>query len=149
MHASEVTHTKMAYQVWHEDPPSSSYPACIAVKTAALQSNKAGEQYLLKIRSAIMSDGRNISKPEVLLDVAEELDSSTLDFQQFKEDWTQGKGKEPFRADLQKASYHKIGRYPTLTFQNPQGKGIIITGYRPYEILEQAYSRIANETGDE
>lgn len=149
MHASEVTHTKMAYQVWHEDPPSSSYPACIAVKTAALQSNKAGEQYLLKIRSAIMNDGRNISKPEVLLDVAEELDSSTLDFEQFKEDWTQGKGKELFRADLQKASYHKIGRYPTLTFQNPQGKGIIITGYRPYEILEQAHFRIAYETGDE
>ncbi len=96
-----------------------------------------------------MNDGRNISKPEVLLDVAEQLDTSVLNVEQFKKDWALGKGKEPFRADLQKASYHKIGRYPTLTFQNPQGKGIIITGYRPYEILEQAYFKIRNHVESE
>lgn len=142
MHASQVTHTKMAYQVWHEDPPSSSYPACIAVKTAALQSSEAGEQYLLKVRSAIMNDGRNIAKTQVLFDVAQQLGDTVLDFEQFKRDWAQGRGKESFRADLQKASYHKIGRYPTLTFQRPDGKGIIITGYRPYEVLEQAYRQV-------
>jgi len=36
MHASQVTKTPMHYGIWHEDPPYSSYPACIAVKSASL-----------------------------------------------------------------------------------------------------------------
>src|SRR5690242_4446982 len=38
MHASEVTHVPMKYSIWHEDPPASSFPPCIAIKTAGLQS---------------------------------------------------------------------------------------------------------------
>lgn len=148
MHAAEVTHTKIAYNIWHEDPPSSSYPACIAVKTAGLQSPAAEEQYLSSVRLAVMQDARNISKPDVLLAVAEALDrDGVLSYAQFKDDWQRGKGKAPFRSDLEKASYHKIGRYPTLTFKRGDGRGIMITGYRPYHILEQAYSQIAS-TGE-
>jgi predicted DsbA family dithiol-disulfide isomerase len=142
MHASEVTHVKMKYSIWHEDPPSSSYPPCIAVKTVGLQSKVAGDQYLYNIRKALMEDGKNISKTEVLFALAKELESDTFDFSLFETDWENGKGTESFRSDLQKTKFHSIGRYPTLTMQNSSGKGIIIVGYRPFEVLEQAFNSI-------
>jgi putative protein-disulfide isomerase len=142
MHASEVTHVKMKYSIWHEDPPSSSYPACIAVKTVGLQSKAIGDQYLYNIRKALMEDGLNISKTENLFSLAKELESDEFSFPLFKSDWDTGKGTEAFRSDLQKTKFHSIGRYPTLTMQNSSGKGILIVGYRPFEVLEQAFNSI-------
>jgi putative protein-disulfide isomerase len=139
MHASEVTHVKMKYSIWHEDPPTSSYPACIAVKTAGLQSREAEDQYLSEIRRALMEDGSNISKSDILISIAEQLAADGFDIQQFKKDWQTGVGKESFRTDLQKSKFHNIGRFPTLTLKNSTGKGIMIVGYRPFEILEQAF----------
>lgn len=139
MHASEVTHVKMQYNIWHEDPPSSSYPACIAVKTVELQSAKAAETYLYNLRKALMEEGANISKEEIIIGIAENLEAEQFDANKFKNDWGLAKGKEAFRMDLQKAKFYNIGRYPTLTFKNTAGKGIMIVGYRPFEILEQAF----------
>jgi putative protein-disulfide isomerase len=142
MHASEVTHVKMKYSLWHEDPPSSSYPACIAVKTAGLQSDRAEKLFLNAVRSACMNDGLNIAKQSVLISLAENLKDDHFDPTRFKEDWSKQKGLEPFRADLQKARFHSIGRFPTLTLQNRKNEGIIIVGYRPFEVLEQAFLKI-------
>ena len=142
MHASEVTHVKMKYSIWHEDPPSSSYPACIAVKTARLQSAEAAEKFLYEVRRALMNEGLNVSKPDVLIGIARDMDHEDFQFEQFEEDWTQGNGKEGFRQDLQKAKYHSIGRFPTLTFQNQDGKGVLITGYRPYDQLVKAFNHV-------
>src|SRR5690606_38353728 len=85
MHASEVTHVKMRYDIWHLDPPTSSYPPCIAVKTAALQSSEAADRYLFEMRRCLMEDAVNISKPEVLLSIAKRIQS--IDFEKFKHDW--------------------------------------------------------------
>src|SRR5690606_6813914 len=105
MHASEVTQVKMKYSIWHEDPPSSSYPACIAVKTARLQSAEAADKYLYEIRRALMDDGLNISKPEILLEIGGNLDGDIFNFELFEKDWREGKGKDGFRQDLKKAKY--------------------------------------------
>jgi predicted DsbA family dithiol-disulfide isomerase len=139
MHASEVTQTKMKYNIWHEDPPASSYPACIAVKTVGLQSSCAAEKYLFEIRRALMEDGLNISKTDVLFAIAESLKTDGFDFLTFQDDWRTEKGKEGFRQDLQKTKYHNIGRFPTLTMLPTHGKGLMIVGYRPYEALQQAF----------
>lgn len=142
MHASQVTHTKMNYSIWHEDPPASSYPSCIAVKTAALQSAETGHEFLFQVRKALMEDGKNIAKTSVLLEVAESMDPHVIDFSQFKLDLEGGKGLESFKVDVQKAKFHNIGRYPTLTLQSKEGKGIIIVGYRPYEVLLKAFEHV-------
>ncbi len=139
MHASEVTHVKMDYSIWHKDPPSSSYPACMAIKTAGLQSKQAEDVMLQAVGEALMSDGLNISKAENLLSVASKIQTPAFDFDQFKNDWQAKKGIPAFRKDIEKAKIHSVGRYPTLTFQNCFGQGIIIVGYRPYEVLEQAF----------
>lgn len=139
MHTSEVTHTPMKYSIWHEDPPASSYPSCLAVKTASLQSPKAEDLYLHAARQALMLEGKNIAKQQVLFDLAKKLHGADFDYEQFRLDWQSGRGKEAFKADLQKAKTNSIGRYPTLTFQKTGGEGIMIVGYRPLDALVQVY----------
>jgi putative protein-disulfide isomerase len=141
MHASQVSGTEMNYSIWHKDPPASSYPSCIAVKCAALQSAKAERLYLFKVREAVMVREMNIAKEEVLLTLARELateEPDQFDAIQFELDLKAGKGKNAFREDLKQASFHKIGRYPTLTMADPQGKAIMMVGYRPYNVLMEA-----------
>lgn len=147
MHASQVSQTPIEYAIWHEDPPASSYPSCLAVKCAALQSAAIEQQYLYKVREAVMVRKMNIARDEVLLTLAQELAGTdrNFDVQKFDNDLRQGHGKSAFRADLQKAAFHKIGRYPTLTITPPEGEAIIMVGYRPYSALLEAVSRFTDE----
>jgi predicted DsbA family dithiol-disulfide isomerase len=142
MHASQVSHTPIDYSIWHDDPPASSYPSCIAIKCAALQSAEVEQQYLYKVREAVMTRKMNVAHEAVLLTIAHELAEVDKDFDvvKFTSDLQQGNGKAAFRADLQKAAFHKIGRYPTLTMTPPDGKAIIMVGYRPYNVLLEAVS---------
>ena len=55
MHASQVSQRPMDATVWHTDPPASSYPSCIAVASAMLQSPLAGELLLNALREAVMT----------------------------------------------------------------------------------------------
>lgn len=138
-HASEVTHVKMNSMIWFEDPPGSSYPSCIAVKTASLQSDEAGIELLSELRKALMIDGKNIAKKSVIFDVASNLRTGGFNFTQFEEDWNAQRGLDLFRDDLRKVRYHQIGRFPTITFAGPNGKGVMITGFRPYEAILEAF----------
>lgn len=131
-------------QIWITDPPSSSYPACIAVKCAGLQSAEAEEIYLRRLREAVMLHTKNIAQQQVLIDVATTLTQNIpgiLDIDIFKNDLKNGNGYEAFRNDLQKASYHKISRFPTLTI-SAQNKAVMIVGYRPYSVLLQAIAAV-------
>lgn len=143
MHAGEVTQVQMRYDIWHRDPPSSSFPPCLAVKTAGLQSDRAEDEYLFELRRYMMEEGANISKTQVLFEVAARTES--VDPRKFREDWDRGAGKARFREDLQKARFHGIGRFPTLTFLNEEGKGVMIVGYRPFEVLQQAFAHVAKD----
>ena len=44
--AQSVSGMPMQDLVWVNDPPATSYPACIAVKCASMQSRYAGERFL-------------------------------------------------------------------------------------------------------
>lgn len=145
MEARHITGMPIHDSVWLTDPPSSSYPACIAVKTAALQSPGAEEQYLRKVREAIMLDGKNISRTDVLMEIADslaahapELFNSELFRQQFNKDESLG----AFKEDLTKVRYHRITRFPTLTISKNNQAGVIIVGYRPYAVLLNALSSV-------
>jgi len=145
MHASEVTHVKMKHGIWATDPPHSSYPPSIAFKTVELQSKEAADEYLLIIRKALMEDAVNISKKENLFALAREINNLEFDFATFESDWKAENGHKPFLQDLQKTKFYSIGRFPTLTFQNSDGDGIMITGYRPYVALNEAFLHLRNK----
>ena len=138
MHVTSVTQTAINDSVWFNDPPASSYPACMAVSCAALQSFEAADVYLTKLREAIMVHGLNISKNEVLLDLARQTASEhpqLFDYVIFLSQWKSNAPREAFKKDLQLISLCKIGRFPTITLTDQAGRGIIMPGYRPYEAL--------------
>jgi len=132
-------------RIWFEDPPTSSYPACIAVKAAERQGRTLGEIYLRRLREAVMIERRNIARREVLFDLARELCAlqKAFDFSQFERDLDNPTTVEAFRSDLQDARYREIGRFPTLIITAPSGPGILIVGYRPYAVLRKALMHIA------
>lgn len=141
MEAKHITGVPINDLVWINDPPSSSYPSCIAVKTAALQSPAAEVLYLRKVREAVMIDGRNISRQETLLAIAKEMAAEfphIFNAELFAKEYNGEKSLQAFRDDLQKVRYHQISRFPTLTMSSGNNAGILIAGYRPYEILLEA-----------
>ncbi len=136
-------------KVWFQQPPKSSYPACIAVKAAELQSPVAAEVYLRRVREAIMLHGQNISEWEVLLQVGQELaqeQPELLDIGQLKQDMSGEAARKAFEDDLQQVRLHSISRFPTLTMRREgSGEGVLVVGYRPFAALEKALQQVAPE----
>ncbi len=145
MQASHVSGVPIKSELWIIDPPVSSYPACIAVKCANIQSPSFGEQYLQLTREAVMLQLQNIGKQEVLVNIAEKLAKTNSDFdvQHFADDLVNGAGLEAFRADWNWAQMQRVERYPTLIFKRKSHRSILFSGYKPYEALLQAFQQIA------
>jgi len=139
MYASELTNTTIHSTIWHTDPPKSSYPSCIAVKTAALQSPQAEKHFLLRVREAVMTRGLNIARTEVIFQIANEISveiPEKFSAAQFKEDWKNRGGCAPFENDLQEVAKQRISRYPTLVVSTSQNDRLILVGYRGYDVLK-------------
>lgn len=146
MEAKHLSGMPMDSLLWHNNPPESSYPACLAVKCAARQSPDAAELYLRKTREAVMINGRNIGKQEILIEIGNVLGKEApeiFDAKRFISDLRQNAGLEGFREDMQKALYHKISRFPTLTISKGNEPGVMIVGYRPYDALVTALEQVA------
>ena len=145
MEAKHLTCTMIDESIWVLDPPSSSYPACIAVKAAGLQSESAEELLLKRIQEAVMLERKNVARVEVLADLAKEVSQrfpEIFDYSRFITDFNSESARQAFRHDMAKTRYHEIGRFPSITMTEPAGKSLIITGYRTYEVLMDALRAI-------
>ena len=145
MQAQYVSEMPMDANIWMRDAPASSYPACIAVKNASMQSAKAGARYLRLLREAVMIRGENIARENVLIDIADRISgeensnfSSSIFRQQLKEE----NALEAFRKDLQEVQTQQVKRFPTFIVRKNQ-QGIILTGFRPYENLHEALLHVS------
>ncbi len=148
MHASQVTGLPIDSNIWFRDPPASSYPACIAVKCAGLQSWRAEGEYLGLLRKAVMEQGRNIAKYDVLYDVAKHLAISKphlLDYTRFSRDMQNENGLEAFRKDMQEIQLSGISRFPSMVFQYPRKKPLLVSGYKPFEVYEKTLMTLLEE----
>lgn len=145
MHASQLSGMPMNTRIWMEDPPASSYPACIAVKCAALQSAEAGEKFLRKSRETIMIHGQNIAKLDVLENIASQVAAQPglLNMERFKSDMHNEVGLNAFKKDMEQVQLSGINRYPSLLIRYVNAKSILVTGYRPYSVLLDAIRQIA------
>ena len=148
--ASQQSGMKIYDKIWVEDPPASSYPACIAVKCAELQSQIAGVKYLRSVREAVMLQGKNIARQAVLTGIAQHLANNyrdLIDMDRFLYDLTgSDNGIEAFRKDLNEVQGRNITRFPTLIMRSINKPAIMITGYRPYPVLIDAIKQVAQTT---
>ena len=133
-------------RVWREDPPASSYPACLAFKAAELQSPEAAELLLGRLREAVMLRRRNIARWDVLRDVAGELaahEPGRFDAERFSRDLDGEESAEAFREDLRRVRDFQIGRFPALVVSSAGRPSALLIGYRPYDELRKALEEIA------
>jgi predicted DsbA family dithiol-disulfide isomerase len=133
-------------RIWFTDPPASSYPACAAVKCAALQSAVAEELYLYKVREAVMTKEKNIAKREVLLALAQDLATEypdVFDAVLFEQQLNDERVVTAFKSDLQETQYRNITRFPTLLISSAdKKKSVLLTGNRPYEAVKACIEQL-------
>jgi predicted DsbA family dithiol-disulfide isomerase len=92
-----------------------------------------------------MIEGRNIARREVLLEVAAHLADECPDVlavEPFLQALDGGEAARALRDDLREVRYRDITRYPTLILRRPEGPGVMIVGYRPYEALQTALLQV-------
>jgi len=143
-HVGRVAGVAIDGRLWHDDPPASSYPACLAVKAAGLQGPAEGASYLRRVREAAMVGRRNIARAEVLLAIADELDDlGEFDADRFRDDLIGPGAASAFQEDLREIRYREIRRFPTLALRSGDGPAIAIVGYRPSDELRAILSRVA------
>src|SRR6476661_5495132 len=82
--------------VWNEDPLQSSYPPAIAFKAAQLQDKNKAARFLRRIKEMVFTEKKNITRPEYLVQAAED---AGLDAKQFLLDF-ENVAKALFAEDL-------------------------------------------------
>lgn len=147
MHARRISGANIDGRIWIADPPASSFPACIAVKCAELQSAEAGAGYFHLLQEAVMVKNLNIARSSVLLAVASELPAlyPVFDRDRFKEDLSGVNGREAFAKDLQDCKFLGITRMPTITLRSPDSRSLMLSGYQTSESLENAWMRLKQD----
>jgi hypothetical protein len=93
-----------------DDWPATTLPAFDAAWAARNQGHAVGMDYDLRVRRAFFGEGRNIGRPEVLLDIARE---ASLDMEKFQRDV----GSQEARAAVVEES--RIGREQFLVRGTP------------------------------
>lgn len=146
LQAKQMAGVYLNDRIWFTDPPASSYPACAAVKCAALQSEAAAELYLYKIREAVMIKEKNIARKEILTSLAQELAAEyphIFDAALFTEQLDDERVITAFKSDLQETQYRNITRFPTLLISSPDKKqSVLLTGNRPYDAVKACIEQL-------
>ena len=114
--------------LWLEGPPTSSSPACIAVRAAAEQGDPA--PYLRRLREGFMCRRRKLDIGEALVEEARALPG--LDVERFRIDLSSHAILEAFAADLERSS--AVPELPSLDF----GDDHAVHGFGDYETLAAA-----------
>jgi predicted DsbA family dithiol-disulfide isomerase len=143
LQAAQSTGVPIDAGIWHDDPPESSYPACLAVKAAEQQGQAVGEAFLRRAREAVMLERRNIGRVGVLVELAREIAevpgfAVAFDPVRFQTNLDNPTVLEAFRDDLTDVRYRGIGRLPTLIIRPVEGRSVMVVGYRPFELLRDA-----------
>ena len=143
MHAGQIAVRPIQHQLWHLDPPVSSYPACIAVKCAQLQWPAFGFQMQAALQTACMEEGNNIARRDVLFNVATAFSTREPAFSlsQFTKDFNEGRGAAALRADLDAVHADRITRFPSLLVR-AHGSALLIPGCNDYSTIMDAISRL-------
>jgi predicted DsbA family dithiol-disulfide isomerase len=139
-HAKEVSGVPINDRIWVTDPPQSSYPACIAVKSVEIQSPAYAVDYFHSLQEALMIQNQNIASSSVLVYLAGQLADRHKDFDPFlfREDLLGERGPTEFGKDLQEAKYSNINRFPAMVIRRVGRPTLLLTGYQTSDSLQTA-----------
>ena len=84
-----------------------------------------------------MEQSLNIAQYDILKLVAERVAASaaSFDMDRFFADMENGNGREAFRKDIQEVKVRSIQRFPALLIRRTGQQPILITGYKPANVL--------------
>lgn len=119
--------------VWLEDPLDSSYPSCIAMKAAQIQSKEKAVKFMRVLREELYLNKKNIAKWENIAQVAK---IAGLDVQKLKTDYDDA--EELFQEDLNLAKSLGVRGFPTLFFADSENNQLKVYGSKPYDDYENA-----------
>lgn len=120
--------------VWLEDPLDSSYPSCIAMKAAQIQSKEKAIQFMRILREKLYLEKKNIAKWENIADAAK---TANLNVEKLKEDYD-GDAKKLFQDDLSLARTLGVRGFPTFFFSDGNSNQLTVYGSKPYVSYENA-----------
>ncbi|WP_169409393.1 DsbA family oxidoreductase [Dyadobacter beijingensis] len=118
--------------------------AAQAVKAASLQSQVAADLYLDILRKAALTEGRDISEPQLLVDLARQISRNhrkVLDLHRFGSDFGSPSTRRALQSDEVKIRVNQIVCCPTITFTT-EGRGIKATGLLTYHQLVQMLKKM-------
>lgn len=131
-------------RLWLQGAPTSSFPACLAVKAAAEQGDPT--TYLRRVREALLCGRRKLDTTEALVEEARV--TGGIDVERFRIDLRSNAIVERFGADLERAGavaavHHAAGakrvRLPSLEFRSADGGDVHgVYGARAYGELREA-----------
>ncbi|MFL5821053.1 MAG: DsbA family protein [Solirubrobacteraceae bacterium] len=135
-------------RLWIESPPTSSYPACLAVEAAGEQGPDLQAAYLRAAREGLACGRRRLDSADALVDLARAV--AGLDVERFRIDLESNAIVELLGADFERAD--EAGRrggdegrvrLPSLEFTGDDGEVHGVYGHQPYD----AYRRAAQAAG--
>ncbi len=67
----------------------------------------------------------------------------------FRNDFERGNGIDDFMNDLLRKEKNRINCLPGIILKNKSGKGVVILGYHPYDLLENIFMDFLGKTENE
>lgn len=124
-------------RLWTQNPISTTYPACLAVRAALEQGAEAGSRYLRAAREGLFCERRKLDHIDALLALA---GPAGLDRDRFEIDLRSNAITEAFAADLERSRALDGGPepLPVLQFVAADGSVRELRGERPYEEYREA-----------
>ena len=149
-------------RIWSQNPISSTYPACMAVKAAGEQGAELEGRYLRRVREGLMVERRKLDTAEALI---AEAAPAGLDVERFRIDVHSEAIVEKFATDLdevrtipdeareqgQAKKTEGIERlsFPSLVFIGAAGERHGVWGWSPYDAYREAALAAGAEPVDE
>lgn len=127
------------------DPRWSTWPACVAVKAAALQGRDVGDRFLRRLRRAALTERAQAQRPDVQLRLA--ADVAGLDVARLEADLTSAAAAEAFRRDRAECAAYGASGFPTLLFRlagsTAADDGFLVGGHRSLDLYERVVDELA------
>ena len=118
-------------------------PACRAVVTARAHSSERALPYFQAVQAAFYRDGRNVTRGEVLADIASE---TGMERETFLAAWRSEVARDATRNDFSVTQKLGVGGFPTLAVYQGDALFLVASGFCTVDVLEERLAAIAART---